>query len=134
MPGLESAVCPGTLFSVSETVWVRGVLLPPSSSPFVVLLVDISGEHVCGIFLKIIEKQKVLKVNYEFMLIVLVHVQDSRVFTFLIYVYLFFSPHSHSRFSKSLGMIVIMLYSILIALSHSTQNSNTNVTTNNIMT
>lgn len=71
-----------------------------------------------------------VKIHYEFTLVVLVHVQDSSIFP----SYTCMSPFSHCPFSKSLGMIVIMLYSVLIAVPHSTQNSNTNVTTNDIIT
>lgn len=45
-----------------------------------------------------------------------------------------FFPHDHPQFTKPLGMVVIMFSSVPIALSHSTQNSNTNITTTHVIT
>lgn len=75
-----------------------------------------------------------VKIYYEFMLVVLVHVQDSGIFPYPLcftYVYLHF-PTASSQ--SHWGMIVIMLYSVLFALSHSAQNSNTSVATSDIIT
>lgn len=69
-----------------------------------------------------------VKMYYEFMLVVLVHVQDLGIFPYPLF-YVCVSP-----FSKSLGMIVIMLYFVLFALSHSAQNSHTSVATNDTIT
>lgn len=119
-------------FSFGGAVWVLRVVWPPSSSLYTPFWWIYQGNMYVE-YLKNNLKTKVFKVkmSYEFMLMI---VLGFYLTSSVLYMYISFFPHYHSQFSKSLEMIVIMLCSILVALYHSIQNSNTNVTTNNIIT